>query len=112
MTSGSTLPPMTSTDPNMPVAGSEPDQAVQEFVSERDLLVECQGELKIAEEQIEHLRIALVSARRIGAAIGILMGTRRVTDDQAFELLCRVSQNRNRKLRDVADEVMQTGTLD
>ena len=103
---------MTDTDPNLPVVSSDADQAVQEFVSERDLLVECQGELKVAEEQIEHLRAALVTARRIGAAIGILMGTRRVTDDQAFELLCRVSQDRNRKLRDVADDVMQTGTLD
>lgn len=103
---------MTSTDPNLPVIQPEADDTVQNFISERDLLVECQGELKVAEEQVEHLRNALVSARRIGAAVGILMGTRRLTDDQAFELLCRASQHRNRKLREIAEEVMHTGTLE
>ncbi len=103
---------MTSTDPNLPVVEAEADDAVQNFISERDLLVECQGELKVAEDQVDHLRTALVSARRIGAAVGILMGTRRLTDDQAFETLCQASQHRNRKLREIAEEVLHTGTIE
>ncbi|WP_375503515.1 ANTAR domain-containing protein [uncultured Jatrophihabitans sp.] len=87
------------------------DQAVADFVSERDLLVECQGTLKVAEAELENLRSALVSARRIGAAVGVLMGTRNLTDDQAFAALSRASQNQNRKLRLVAEDVLRTGTI-
>lgn len=90
----------------------EADAAVERFVSEDDLLTECQGELELVNTEIENLRAALVSARRIGAAIGILMGARRITDDQAFAILSDVSQRRNRKLRDVADHVRRTGTID
>lgn len=88
------------------------DEKVADFVSEQDLLVECQGELKVAEGELEHLRSALVGARRIGAAIGILMGARRITDDAAFDVLSRASQAQNRKLRAVAEDVIRTGTLE
>ena len=40
------------------------------------------------------------------------MGNRKVTETEAFELLSRASQRRNRKLRDVADDVIDTGTID
>lgn len=88
------------------------DQQVADFVSEQDLLVECQGELKVAEAEVDNLRSALVSARRIGAAVGVLMGTRRLTDDAAFALLTQASQRQNRKLRVVAEDVLRTGTVD
>ena len=91
---------------------ADADAAVEQFVSERDLLVECQGELQFAHEELEHLHVALVSARRIGAAIGILMGQQRITDDEAFAQLSKASQRTNRKLRYVADHVRETGTLD
>ncbi len=91
---------------------TQADAAVEHFVSERDLLVECQGELQFVNEELEHLRAALVSARRIGAAIGILMGQRHITDDEAFALLCDASQRSNHKLRHVADHVRRTGTLE
>jgi hypothetical protein len=61
--------------------------------------------------QIETLEIALTSCRRIGAAMGILMATLRVTEDDAFDRLREVSQRTHRKLRDVADDVMLTGSL-
>jgi AmiR/NasT family two-component response regulator len=88
------------------------DLAVEQFVSERDLLIECQGELRTANAELEHLRAALVSARRIGAAIGILMGQQHLSDDDAFARLSETSQRANLKLRDVADHVRRTGTLD
>ena len=62
--------------------------------------------------QIEQLRTALVAARRIGAAMGILMASLKVPEDQAFELLRTGSQNTNRKLRDLADDVVYSGVLD
>ena len=91
---------------------ADADATVAGYVSEQDLLVECQGELKVVEAEVENLRAALISARRIGAAIGIVMGSRRVTDDDAFALLTRVSQQQNRKLRLVAEDVIRTGTAD
>ena len=63
-------------------------------------------------EQNENLTAALENSRRIGAAIGILMATRRTTEDGAFELLRQSSQRRHRKLREVADDVVFTGILD
>jgi GAF domain-containing protein len=50
--------------------------------------------------------------QRIGQAQGILMERHRMTDDQAFALLVRVSQRSNTKLRDVADRLVHTGELD
>ena len=64
-----------------------------------------------AEDRADNLQAALESSREIGAAIGVLMSYHRVTREVAFELLRSASQRLNRKLRDVAGEVVQTGTL-
>lgn len=54
---------------------------------------------------------ALSTSRQIGAAVGILMSVHKITSEQAFDLLRRTSQQLNRKLRSVADDVTQTGIL-
>jgi GAF domain-containing protein len=54
---------------------------------------------------------ALRSSRDIGTAVGILMARRLVTREQAFDLLRTASRRLHRKLRDVALEVLDTGTL-
>lgn len=64
-----------------------------------------------AEEQSANLRTALDSSRQIGAAVGILMAHHRITQDAAFALLRKASQTLQRKLRDVADRVVETGAL-
>jgi AmiR/NasT family two-component response regulator len=63
------------------------------------------------ETKIAHLEIALRTNRRIGIAIGIVMSRYSQTEDQAFDSLRMISQHRNRKLRDVADDVIYTGAL-
>jgi len=63
------------------------------------------------ENQVSNLENALSSNRRIGAAVGVLMASHKVTSQEAFELLRRTSNVSNRKLRDVADSVVLTGTL-
>lgn len=65
-----------------------------------------------AQEQVSNLKTALSTNRRIGAAVGVLMASRRVTCDQAFALLRQTSNESNRKLGDVADDVVLTGSLD
>jgi AmiR/NasT family two-component response regulator len=59
----------------------------------------------------EHLEEALRTNREIGMAIGILMDQRKATRDAAFNLLRTASQRSNRKLRSIAAEVVETGTL-
>ncbi|MFL6164462.1 MAG: ANTAR domain-containing protein [Jatrophihabitantaceae bacterium] len=67
--------------------------------------------LLAAQDHSANLETALQSSREIGMALGILMAHRKVTAEAAFDLLRTASQNLHRKLRDVASEVMETGTL-
>lgn len=62
-------------------------------------------------ETATNLRAALMSNRRIGTAIGILMASHKITDAAAFDLLRTASQRTHRKLHDIADEVVETGWL-
>jgi GAF domain-containing protein len=58
-----------------------------------------------------NLEQALDSNRRVGMAIGILMARHRLDEDAAFALLRGASQHANRKLRVVAEEVINTGEI-
>lgn len=62
-------------------------------------------------EQARHLLDGLATSRMIGAAVGIAMAVRKLTLEQGFDLLRRESQRANRKLRDVAMDVVDTGVL-
>lgn len=62
-------------------------------------------------QQIRHLERALETNRDIGAAVGIVMSTCKLTKDEAFDALRRVSQQHNRKLSLVAEQVLLTGVL-
>jgi GAF domain-containing protein len=67
--------------------------------------------LNEAQDQTVNLEAALESNRVIGMALGVLMSARKVTQEQAFTLLRVASQNLHRKLRAVAADVVETGTL-
>jgi GAF domain-containing protein len=62
-------------------------------------------------DRAEHLRAALDSSRLIGTAQGVLMATRRLKQEEAFALLRRRSNDLNRKLLDLASDVVLTGEL-
>lgn len=62
-------------------------------------------------EHEENLRSAVSSRDVIGQAKGILMERHKLTADQAFAVLARVSQELNRKLVDIAREVSDTGAV-
>ncbi|MGH8892239.1 MAG: GAF and ANTAR domain-containing protein [Actinomycetes bacterium] len=57
----------------------------------------------------EQLEEALSTNREIGAAVGILMATHGIDQDQAFDMLSTASQRMNRKLRDIARGIVQGG---
>ena len=62
-------------------------------------------------QEREQLLQAMDSRNLIGQAQGILMERHKITADQAFALLAKVSQDRNVKLRDLAEELIFSGRL-
>lgn len=56
--------------------------------------------------EIDDLHEAVVSRQLIGQAVGMLMARYQLSDDRAFAFLARVSQDRNVKLRQVAEEII------
>jgi GAF domain-containing protein len=62
-------------------------------------------------EQAGHLRAALDSRAVIDQAKGILMERLKLTADQAFSVLARVSMTTNTKVREVAEDLVHTGQL-
>lgn len=94
---------------------SPPDVALLE------LLCRCATGITLQHSQAAHLatqtnmvtqlRVALDSNRKIGAAIGVLMTRRHCTYEQGLKALLTTSQNTNRKMADLADDVLYTGEL-
>lgn len=52
-----------------------------------------------------------MSSRRIGMAMGIVIERYKLGDDEAFDVLRRLSMELNRKLVDVADDIVWTGEV-
>jgi GAF domain-containing protein len=63
---------------------------------------------RIADAQAftEQMRTAMQSRSIIDQALGVVMGQRRCTADEAFGILCSASQHRNIKLRDLCTELI------
>ena len=57
-------------------------------------------------ERADQLQEGLTTNREIGAAVGILMATHGISQDDAFALLSKASQRLNRKLRDIATGIV------
>ena len=70
--------------------------------------------LTVSLRQVRHARVqyqlaeAMVSSSVIDQAIGILMAQQRCTANAAFDMLRTASQHRNRKLREIAAELVTT----
>ena len=75
-------------------------------------LLEALERLDTAETKASQLETALGHSREIGAAIGVLMALRKLTRDQAFDLLRRASMAQNVKVHVLAARVVETGSTD
>jgi hypothetical protein len=64
------------------------------------------AELESVRQELAGLRAALVSRATIDQARGILIARYRISPDGAFELLVRWSQDRNIKLRTIAETLV------
>ena len=62
-----------------------------------------------ARELADNLQAALESRAVIDHAKGVLIERYKLTPDQAFQLLAQASMHANRKVREVADELVRTG---
>lgn len=87
------------------------DDLEAEVRIDREMITDLQAEGLLAAEHAAHMEQALKSSRTIGAAIGLLMGSRNLDEDQAFAVLKQVSQASNRKLRELAAELVQNASL-
>jgi len=67
------------------------------------------SEIERLTEQVAGLEVALLTRDIIGQAKGILMERYRITADEAFDRLRTASQHKNRKVRDLAEELASTG---
>lgn len=72
------------------------------------------GTLRVAhhDDRAQQLERALHTSRRIGVALGILMNSRGVSLDEAWDLLSKKSQDKNIKLSVLAATVLETGDLE
>jgi hypothetical protein len=96
-----------------PVGAHEGDLALLELlVAATVSAVHCQRNTDTLSEKVANLEQALASNRDIGVAMGILSAHHSIRPDEAFELLRVASQHTNRKLRELAAEVIQTGELE
>lgn len=60
-----------------------------------------------ARNRADNLEAALESRTAINLACGVIMAQNRCSQQEAMDILARVSSNRNRKLRDVANELIE-----
>ena len=78
----------------------------------RDLLDGSVAEaLAASEVEIAQLHLAIKSRTLIGQATGMLMLLLDVGEDQALDYLRRLSSHTNRKLTELAEEVVATRAL-
>jgi hypothetical protein len=87
--------------------GFEP-RLIEPFLTQAAITLHNRRELHKATELTAQLREALTSRAVIEQAKGAIMTRRHVSAVSAFELLRRSSQRRNVKLRDVAQEVVDS----
>ena len=97
------------------VYSRQPERFSSEDVSLAELLAAQAGvAMQVAASFFRHrdlatqLQQALASRARIEQAKGVLMAERGCSEDEAFRLLVELSQSSNRKLREVAEALVET----
>jgi hypothetical protein len=91
--------------------GGCPQEDLAEFGRFASAVADLAQQLRTARAANGNLTRALASNRQIGVAVGILATRNGLPAERAFEMLSRASQNTNRKVIDLADEVVLTGCL-
>jgi AmiR/NasT family two-component response regulator len=77
-----------------------------------DQWAQLQAELQAATAKIANLEVALLETRRIAMAIGIVMERRRITEPAALEYLRALSNRSQRRMSQLAADIVMTGVLE
>lgn len=83
------------------------EQQAAMFAAQASVTLANAQALERAQELARNLAVALENRDVIGQAKGILMAAEGVSSDDAFAVLRRASQRENRKLRDIAQEIVE-----
>jgi hypothetical protein len=73
---------------------------------DRELIAELQADGDVAREHTEQLQKALATSRTIGAAVGVLMASRNVDQDEALRVLKEASSRSNTPMRRLAEVIV------
>lgn len=88
--------------------GADELRAGRVFAAQAGVVVAYARSYWNARQLSEHLEAALVHRAEIEQAKGIIIASTGVTPDAAFEVLVKQSQHENRKLRDVAADLVKS----
>jgi GAF domain-containing protein len=87
-------------------------RAVVEFAAYAGAALTNMDALQDARELAANRQTAMKSRSVIEQAKGILIERHRLSPDEAFRLLAETSMHTNRKVRDLAEQLVRTGELD
>jgi hypothetical protein len=87
---------------------AEIDRLRAQGAADRIIIDELRADGVVDRAEIETLEGALMTARLIGAAVGIVMERYSIDNASAFAYLTRLSQAENRKLREIAADLTDT----
>jgi len=93
------------------VFAQEPSATLDGFVRQAAILLANSQAYWQARELGENLATAMRSRATIERAVGILMAPGGRSAEEAFQVLVRASQRENRKLRDIAADVVEQAQL-
>lgn len=96
----------TSTPRSLKAFDAEHERRAQEFATHAAVVLANAQAYWTAFDLAQGLREAMTSRATIEQAKGVLMAQSSVPEEVAFDILRRASQRENRKLRDVAADVV------
>lgn len=86
--------------------------AFDDVAQENGLALAAHAAIAVAAvQEIDHLKVGMDGRTVVGQAQGILMERFDIDSDRAFTVLTRVSSHSNRKLREIAAEIVSTRRL-
>ena len=86
------------------------DESEAQAALDRDILATLQIDEELTRSQVAQLEQALRTSRVIGAAIGMVMNSRQVSQDEALTVLKQASSRSNVKLSVLCAEMLRSGS--
>lgn len=82
------------------------DEIEAQAALDREIMAALQVDAALSRDQVAHLEKALASSRTIGAAVGILMASRNLDQEDAVVVLKQASSRSNTPLRELAETIV------